>query len=392
MYCSTLSLTNFRNYRRLDVTLPNGPILVLGGNASGKTSLLEAIYFLATTRSHRAGSDREVVHWHAQPEYGLPPFARIAAHVHKRGGLDVEIIVMRDGGEGVTTTRKRIRVNDRPRRAIDLIGQVNAVMFGPQDLDLIVGPPTLRRRYLDITISQIDPHYVRTLQMYQRVVLQRNSLLKSASDRGLRPSGAADQLLYWDEELVRHGAYLLARRLEALAQLNTIADALHRRLAGTGEPLELRYRSTVNDGDLLPSEAPGEEALAEAFGRRLEQRRSDELRRGMTLSGPHRDDVLFLVGGVDMAPYGSRGQQRSVILALKLAEVDLMLDATGEMPILLLDDVVSELDPERRRYLLEAVLERRQQVLVTATDLVPVGREFLSRASLLETSSWKDCA
>ncbi|MDP9350702.1 MAG: DNA replication/repair protein RecF [Chloroflexota bacterium] len=390
MYCSFLSLTNFRNYQQLDVELPNGPILVLGPNASGKTTLLEALYFLATTKSHRATTDRELVAWDARAELGVPPFARVSAKVQRRGTQNIEIIVMRENAQSDSgVARKRIRVNNLPKRAIDLIGQVNAVMFGPQDLDLIVGSPSLRRRYLDITISQIDPHYVRTLQTYQKVVLQRNSLLKSLAERGRRPPGEGepDQLSYWDEELVQHGSYLLMRRLEVIAHLNRLADGLHSRLAGTGEALEVLYRSTVTDETVPAAVAPGEQAVRDQYRERLRVGRQEELRRAVTLAGPHRDDIQFTVGGVDMGIYGSRGQQRSVILAVKLAEVELMSEATGEMPLLLLDDVVSELDPERRRYLLEAVLERRQQVLVTATDLIPVGREFLSRASLFETTS-----
>jgi DNA replication and repair protein RecF len=392
MHCSHLSLVSFRNYRTLDVELPDGPILVLGPNASGKTTLLEALYLLATTKSHRTNTDRELVNWHARAEQGVPPFARVAAKVQRRGVQNIEIVVTREGANGTEPqsgiARKLIRVNGQKRRAIDLIGQVNAVMFGPQDLDLIVGAPALRRRYLDITISQIDPHYVRTLQTYQKVVLQRNSLLKSMAERGRRggETGAVDQLTYWDGELVANGAYLLYRRLGVIGELNRIADGLHARLAGTGEALEVLYRSTVAEETLPAEGAPSEEAVRDRYAERLRASRAEELRRAVTLVGPHRDDVAFTVGGVDMGTYGSRGQQRSVILAVKLAEVELMREATGEMPLLLLDDVVSELDPERRRYLLEAVLERKQQVLVTATDLIPVGRSFLSRAALFETT------
>jgi DNA replication and repair protein RecF len=390
MHCSSISLTNFRNYRQLEVELPNGPILVLGSNATGKTTLLEALYLLSTTKSHRTSSERELVSWDARPELGLPPFARVYAQVQKRGPLRVELIIVREGAEGESgVARKRIRVNDLPKRAIDLLGQVNAVMFGPQDLELIVGPPNLRRRYLDIMISQIDPHYVRALGTYLKVVAQRNSLLKTVGDRGFRGGGdgIGDQLRYWDDELVLHGTQLLHRRLEVIGELNRLADTSHARVAGTSETLELLYRSTVTDETRPALEPPEHGALEEAYRERLRSGRADELRRAMTLAGPHRDDLQFTVGGVNMGTYGSRGQQRSVILALKLAEVELMRQATGEAPLLLLDDVVSELDPERRRYLLQAVLERPQQVLVTATDLVPVGREFLSRASLFETTA-----
>lgn len=390
MYCASLSLTNFRNYRELEVSLPNGPILVLGPNASGKTTLLEALYMLATTRSHRAGSDREVISREARAEHGVPPFARVSARVQRRSPLGVEIIVVGEAGGGDSrAARKRLRLNGVPKRAIDVIGEVNAVMFGPQDLDLVVGAPALRRRYLDITLSQMDTHYVRTLQTYQRVVLQRNSLLKSLSEQGYRqlPDSSSQQLGYWDEELVQHGSYLLHKRLEMIHKLAGLADSLHARISGTEEKLDILYESTLTDEPLGPGPVPDERAVESMYRAQLRAGRADELRRAATLYGPHRDDLQLNVGEIDVAVYGSRGQQRSVLLALKLAEVELMQAVTGEIPILLLDDVVSELDPERRRYLLQTVLERHQQVLVTATDLVPVGREFLARASLFETTS-----
>ncbi|MDQ3855047.1 MAG: DNA replication and repair protein RecF, partial [Chloroflexota bacterium] len=302
---------------------------------------------------------------------------------------EMEIVIVREGqSPDSATARKRIRVNDRPRRAIDVIGQVNVVMFGPQDLDLVIGSPNLRRRYLDIMISQIDQHYVRTLQTYGKVLLQRNSLLRTMSERGRRwgVDEISEQLDFWDDELVRQGSYLLRRRLETIAELGELANRIHARLAGTPDRLELLYDSSIADAVQAVESVPEETELAERFRKRLGALRADELRRAVSLAGPHRDDIRFTVGGVDMRTYGSRGQQRSVILAVKLAEVELMHQATGETPLLLLDDVVSELDPERRRYLLQGVLERRQQVLVTATDLIPVGREFLSKAHLFETS------
>lgn len=389
MYCSSISLTNFRNYTNLQVDLPNGPILVLGPNASGKTTLLEAIYLLATTKSHRAGSDRELINWNAESEEGVPAFARVAAEVRRRSPIQVEITILKESTAQGENVRKRIRVNGVNKRAIDLIGQVNVVMFGPQDLDLIVGAPSLRRRYLNITISQLDHQYVRTLQTYERVVLQRNTLIKALSERAFKLSDESinDQFAYWDNELVNQGSYLLARRLELLSRMNELASMVHSKLTGSSQELSIAYKSTLFDSLPLQLDNPREEEIRDLYIKKIHDLRREELRRGMTLVGPHRDDISFLVGGVDIGVYGSRGQQRSVILAIKLAEVDLMKSITGDLPILLLDDVVSELDPERRRYLLQNVLQLSQQALVTTTDLLTIGREFLAEASLFETTS-----
>lgn len=386
MYCNELNLKDFRNYRELDLRLHSGLSVFQGENAAGKTSLLEAIYLLATTKSSRAGTEQELVNLEAQPEpeLGAPAFARISVEVvRQEGDLEAEIVVIRDGGNPETNTgpaRKRIKVNGVARRAVDLIGRINVVLFSPEDLDLVIGSPSGRRRYLDITLSQIDHKYLRMLSEYQKIVAQRNGYLHTLRE-GQRNGSFRNQvrereeLALWNAELVRCGAYITMRRRDCLQSLNKRAGRLHRNLIGYFTALlgndeeisggfELRY---------LPSFAiepnDDEATICRKFSETLNEMRSKEIARGVSLVGPHRDDFMFRVDGSDVAVYGSRGQQRTAVLSLKLAEVGWMEEQTGDRPILLLDDILSELDVQRRQYVLETVQNGAEQVLITTTDL-----------------------
>jgi len=392
MRLNHLSLTNFRNYVRLDLDLSNAITLLQGDNAEGKTNLLEAIYYLATASSPRARTDRELINWLANEEQ--MPFARLEAEVEEGDApRQVSIALVRTPNR----LQKEIRINGVKRRALDLIGQVKAVLFMPEDIDLIAGSPDARRRYLDASISQIDRRYYQSLQVYDRVLRQRNSLLRRLRERHRDPH----QLDFWDQRLTGEGSKLIARRLEVVAELDRLIQDIHPNLTGGAERLRLLYRSTLplaEDVGLdvkyqLPLQIPGSaptaaraEALSPSqiktlFQQRLEARRGEEIERGMTLTGPHRDDVRFLVGGVDMCVYGSRGQQRTIAISLKLAEVELIRSETQQEPILLLDDVMSELDEERRRYLMD-VINGEQQVIITSTDLDPFAPPFLEQATV----------
>jgi DNA replication and repair protein RecF len=252
------------------------------------------------------------------------------------------------------------------------------VLFTPADLTLVSGSPGDRRRYLDITLSQIDPHYVRTLSQYNRLVQQRNSLLRSWRERR-RPLRAVDsELEYWDRELSTNGGYLLAERLRAIADLNTIGGPLFCDIMGSAQPLEIDYQPSFDT-----KQATSADDLAQQFVGSLQRLRRDELQRGQTLIGPHRDDLLFTAGTVNLGIYGSRGQQRSIALALKLAEARLMQNRTSETPVLLLDDVLSELDLQRRAHLLRAISQPQQQIVLTATDLGSFDAEFLQQITCL---------
>ncbi len=376
MHVTNLSLRDFRNYQRLDLLLGPGTTLLYGPNAAGKTSVLEALFFLATTRSPRISADRELVRWDAVGEAGVTPFARMVAEVQRMAGKTrLEVIVQRradDEGQLTNTSQKLVRVDKRAARAIDLVGMLRVVLFTPADITLVDGPPSERRRYIDITLSQLDPHYVRTLAQYQKLVQQRNSLLRSWRERRRPPRAVDDELAYWDREMAATGSYVLAERLRAVADLNAIVGDLFREITGGPEPLLISYLPSF---DLKGVTAAG--PLAERIGRGLVEQRREELARGQTSLGPHRDDLSFTVGGIDLGRYGSRGQQRSVTLALKLGEAELMRVRSGETPVLLLDDLLSELDATRRDHLLRAIMRPNQQTLLSATDLSDFTPEFL---------------
>jgi len=393
VYVRRLALANFRCYRSLELTLPGGTIVVTGDNAQGKSSLLEALHVLATTRSPHAQSDRELLNWAAAAE--PLPFSRVSGEVVRAAGHDhLEVLNLRqttDHGEERFT--KQVRLNGVPRRALDVLGRLNVVLFTPRDLELVHGGPAERRRYLDILLCQIDGVYCRALAAYNRVLAQRNHLLRRLRDRG----GERSELAFWDQRLVAEGAVVMGRRQAAVAGLSASAKTIHAELVGRATELLLTYRASLAplaDTTLSPELAAGVPApdpvlaaatdqLAARFAGAVAQRRDEDIARGLTLVGPHRDDLGFHVDGVDMRAFGSRGQQRTVALALKLAEARLMWQVTGERPVLLLDDVLSELDAHRQAYLVGRI-DAHQQTLITTTDPAHPALARLGAALVLE--------
>lgn len=402
MVLTRLSLINFRNYVRLGLDLPSGPILLRSDNAQGKTNLLEAVYYLATTRSNFARAERQLVNWEAMERDPLP-FARLEGKV-RRNSLAFQIdITLLPGDKG--TVRKEMRLNGVKKRALDVIGQLNAVLFLPEDIELVTGSPSVRRRYLDITLCQIDPAYCRALTQYSKLLAQRNALLKQLAERSGNDAPRSrdeDQLLYWDDQLAEHGATLIAARGQAITQLDQLGRARYRLLGEQSEVFRLHYAPSFDPEhrplldyqrplsleELLPSQQsqPALPEVAEAFKSHLRQARREEIARGVTIIGPHRDDIHFTVDGVDMTLYGSRGQQRTTALALKLAEVDLMRQVTGETPLLLLDDVMSELDAGRRARVM-AMVDGVEQAILTTTDWSDFTEDFRSQAYLLQLTA-----
>jgi DNA replication and repair protein RecF len=381
MYLTHLALTHFRNYARLEIDLQARIHVLQGENAQGKTNLLEAIYYLATTRSPLASSDRELIAWAVQDE--VIPHAHLAAR-YIRGGeehrLDAALVLERQPGDPLDRAafRRQIRADGVPRRAMDIVGRLNAVLFLPEDIALVSGSPGGRRRYLDVTLCQVDPVYCRALSRYNRVLTQRNALLRTLREG--RSEGG--ELAYWDAQLAQLGAVVLSRRLWATHNLGRQGASYQKALTGQQESLRPQYVASFDlpgrsgqENAPLPEEPLVREALAAA----LRRARSQEIARGVTVVGPHRDDLRLYVNDVDMTVYGSRGQQRTVALALKLAEVAFIHEQTGEAPVLLLDDVVSELDQRRSRFLLGAIGEA-QQVLITTTTLGGYPTDFLERA------------
>lgn len=345
MYLAALQLKDFRNYASLSLTFSPGLNVIYGDNAQGKTNLLEAIAFLATGKSHRTSRDQEMIR---EGTEGLTASASIQ---RRTGALQVELSL------GLHS-RKRVKINGvAENRIIKLLGNLAAVFFSPDDLQLLKGGPALRRRFLDVELSQVSQPYLHYLVTYNRTLAQRNTLLKQER---VDPS----LLNIYDEQLAAAGSQLVVRRARALQELDLLSSSYHQLLSEGKEQLHLQYQSQGLGEEL----GLDPEAVADRLHTLLKQRRPDELRRQITLVGPHRDDIAFWINQRDARLYASQGQQRTAVLSLKLAELDFMKGQIGEYPILLLDDVASELDPHRRHYLLHAV-DAGVQTLVSCTDL-----------------------
>jgi DNA replication and repair protein RecF len=379
LHLKRLKLRHFRTYDDLDLRLLPGVTLLHGPNAAGKTNILEAIFCLGATKSFRTRSDRELISWDPQEE-PVPRFARIEGDAEARNGpVRVEMAIAEQPARGPVevSVRKQFKLNGRPVRAGDVVGEMKVVLFSPDDVDLVTGSPSLRRRFMDLMLCQIDHRYLRLLQEYGRVVVQRNSLLQRL--RG-RPDPAT-LLEFWDEKLVAAGVQIMTTRKTMLRVLNEFAREAYTDLSGLGEELTIAYLPSLEGA----SDAP-DAHLTDMFRSRIGQLQTKEIYQGATLVGPHRDDLQFLVNGKDMQSYGSRGQQRSVALSLRLAELRYMTNRTGEQPILLLDEAMAELDEDRRRLLLR-LMQTHPQVLVTTSNIGAFPDEFRDAATLLRVDA-----
>jgi len=389
MHLKHLSLTNFRNFARLDLQIPTGAILLVGGNAQGKTSVLEAIYFLASFSSFLTHSDRQLVNFvEARNDLAV---ARLVAEYDRNGAkhrLEVRLILEPTGING-QRLRKEVLLDGVKKQANEILGHFNAVIFVPQMSQIIEGGPEERRRYLNLALSQAVPAYAAVLNDYGQALSQRNALLKALSESG----GDARQLEVWDETLARLGARIIQWRIQAVKEIERLAARIHHQLTHGREILRLNYQPAFDplpqpDGQIglklrteVDRTALGLDEIQVGFLSRLRQARSEEIARGMTVIGPHRDDLRFLGNGIDLGDYGSRGQVRTTLLALKLAEVNWMKERTGEWPVVLLDEVMAELDLQRRADLLDYV-EESEQVLLSATDIQMFAPAFLERAEV----------
>ena len=389
MYLKHLSLTNFRNFTRLDVDLPRRVVLLVGDNAQGKTSILESIYFLAAFTSFQTHADRQIVNFRAARE----PLAvtRLVAD-YRRGRsnhrLEARLILEPTGING-QRLRKEILLDGVKRSVGDVIGHFNAVIFVPQMSQILEGGPDERRRYLNLALAQAIPAYARVLSEYNQALSQRNALLKALNERG----GNGDQLEVWDETLARLGAQIILWRIQAIQELERLASRVHHELTRGIEVLRLAYEPAYDplpkpDGQIglkldtvIDRSSLDLKDIQEGFCKRLAQARAEEIARGVTTLGPHRDELRFLANNVDLGDYGSRGQVRTTLLALKLAEVQWMKERTGEWPVILLDEVMAELDLQRRADLLKYVGES-EQVLFTATDVHMFAPEFVGHAEI----------
>jgi len=395
MYLKHLSLTNFRNYARLDVDVPKGILLLVGDNAQGKTSLLEAVYYLATFVSFHANSDRQLVNFLASRE--SLAVARIVADFDRQDPIkglnqhriEVRIIQEVNGYNNVPRVRKEILLDGVKRKISEVVGQFNAVLFLPHTLQVIEGAPEERRRYLNLTLAQVLPYYATYLAGYTRALSQRNALLKQINER----NADLDQLGYWDELLVTSGAKLISARIHAIQELENLSSQIHNQLTRDVEVLRLSYEPAYDplpqpeQQFVLPLEAPVDrssislEKIQQGFMEKLAELRDEEVSRGVTTIGPHRDELRFFSNGIDLGTYGSRGQVRTAMLSLKLAEVAWMKEKAGQWPVLLLDEVLAELDIQRRDDLLSRLADSEQSLLTT-TDLDLFSSNFTESATL----------
>ena len=368
-----LSLVNYRNFREVDVAPPAGVSVFHGGNAQGKTSLLEAAYTLAIGRSFRTERERHVLNFDAARE-GAAAYITGTACVDGQSLMVVvgyqptarETVTGGDAdpdGTGTTTlsaVSKRIRVNRQPATAAGLVGRIAASLFSVDDLDLVLGSPSHRRRYLDVLISQADRSYLQALQRFQAALRNRNGLLRRRREGHVDP----EELEYWDEQLVQSGAAVTFGRSEALARLAVFARRQHGELGEPGQDLALAYRPSVSPGECVAD-------TAAAFQRALTLGSAREQATAVTAVGPHRDNFTMSVNGLDAASFASRGEARTIALALRLAEAEYLAETRGDDPIIMLDDVFSEMDDGRRERVLQKVAEYRQ-TLITTTDAGPV--------------------
>ncbi len=342
MIIRSIELKDYRNYESLDLKLSAGVNIFYGDNAQGKTNILEAIFVSATTKSHRGGRDRELIR-----------FEQEEAHIRtlaSRNSMDyqIDMHLRRMGSKGIAINGQKIR------KASELIGLIKVVFFSPEDLSIIKDGPSARRRFIDIELCQLDQSYLYNLNQYNKVLLNRNKLLKDM----VFDNSLGDSLEVWDAQLVKYGCKIIARRAEFIKELQDIIREIHFHLSGGKETLYLGYEPDVD---------------VERFALKVRENRERDMKLKQTCTGPHKDDCLFSIGGCDIRRFGSQGQQRTAALALKLSEIELVKKVSHDTPVLLLDDVLSELDSSRQNYLLESMGEI--QTIITCTGL----EEFINR-------------
>lgn len=393
MYLTHLSLTNFRTFKRLEIDVPSHVTLMVGDNAQGKTSFLEAVFFFSALTSVQSGRDRELINFEALSDD--IPVARLVMDFMRQGKMHkMEVrLIIGNGGNGNGRLRKEVLIDDVKRPLQQALGNFNSVIFLPQMTDIIEDGPDVRRRYLDMTISQVYPGYARELSRYNQTLSQRNALLKNLAEQG----GDMQQLDFWDERVADKGSFVMRTRMQMLKEFETAASQVHMGLSGQRSGLQIEYQpgfdflqklQNQRSLDLTSAErwrfaAIEQDELQRLFMEELKRIRQDEVRRGVTTIGPHRDELRFIANEVDAGTYGSRGQIRTVMMALKLGELHWLHEKTGEYPVLLLDETMAELDLGHRDALLDA-LEECEQAILTTTDASMFKTEFLSKCALMQ--------
>jgi len=336
MIIKSLKLKNFRNYDLLDLKFDSHTNIFYGDNAQGKTNILEAIYMSGTTKSHRGTKDRDMIQFEKEESH-------IEAVIEKKGvPFQIDMHLKKNSPKGIAINRVPIR------KASELFGIIHLVFFSPEDLNIIKNGPAERRRFMDLELSQLDKVYLSNLANYHRIVNQRNRLLKEIGYR----NELLDTLDVWDIQLALYGEKVMERRKQFIEEVNEIISSIHSRLTGGREELKLTYEPGTGQYSMMDA---------------MKRNREKDLRMRSTQAGPHRDDVCFLAGDLDIRKFGSQGQQRTAALSLKLSEIELVKKMIRDTPVLLLDDVLSELDKHRQNYLLDSIHDI--QTLMTCTGL-----------------------
>lgn len=356
MYLKTLELHNFRNYADLVVEFGSGINVLLGENAQGKTNLLESIYFLALTRSHRTNSDRDLISWKTKA-------ARVSGSVQKEHTVTPLEINLSSKG-------KNAKVNHLEQsRLSQYVGQLNVILFAPEDLSIVKGSPAVRRKFIDMEFGQMSSKYLYNSAQYRSVLKQRNQYIKQLQ---FNPKGDQVYLDVLSDQLAAHGAEIIFQRIQFLKKLEKWSQEVHKEISQGKEKLSFQYVSPISS-----DQADTTEKIYAALQALFQKQREKELQQGKTLVGPHLDDVRFMVNDKNVSTFGSQGQQRTTALSVKLAEIDLMKEETGEYPVLLLDDVLSELDDSRQTHLLTAI-QNKVQTFITTTNLSGVAQQLIN--------------
>lgn len=356
MHVEHIKLKNFRNYHHLDLDFNKNLNIIFGNNAQGKTNIVEAIYYCATARSHRSNSDKDLIMWDEQESH-------IQLDLMKNSRKErIDIHLRKNNKKGIAINRYPIN------KLNELYGTLNVILFSPEDLSLIKKGPSERRRFIDIELSQIDKIYLYNLQQYHKILKQRNNFLKSIHQL----DGHVEMLDIWDEQLVAYGIKLMKSRHDFIQEIMTYVAPIHEQITNHNEDLILGYEKNTNE---------------EYFYDNLKKHRQRDIKLGNTSVGPHRDDLVFSVNDVDLRTYGSQGQHRTAALSLKLAEIEIIKAKTRENPVLLLDDVLSELDDSRQKHLMETLHEL--QTIITCTGVEDFIRKGLTANGLIKVNQGK---
>ncbi|MDM5314463.1 DNA replication/repair protein RecF [Fictibacillus sp. b24] len=366
MHIEKLQLRNYRNYKEQSLEFENKVNVFLGENAQGKTNVMESIYVLAMARSYRTAKDKELISWDEE-------YAKIEGSIKKRNSsFDLSLVISQKGKKA-----KISRIEQR--RLTDYVGHLNVVMFAPEDLNLVKGSPQVRRRFIDMEIGQVNAVYLNDLSVYQKILSQRNSLLREMYRKKSPENMTMLEIL--TEQLIDKAARVTLKRMNYMEKLQSWAEPIHHGISRGLESLKIHYKPTIEVCDELDLSK-----MIEAFHIKFGKIKEKEIERGTSLFGPHRDDLLFSVNGKDVQTFGSQGQQRTTALSLKLAEIDLIHSEVGEYPILLLDDVLSELDDFRQSHLLNTI-QGKVQTFVTTTSVEGIHHETLEKAATYKVHS-----